>query len=405
MKKHILCISMCLPHSVANQAGAKAANLYIDSMAAEKDFQVTLITKLLSAEKKYIGQLNKNVNYRFVINERKGLKEILDRVKSVNSKFNPFYKYGNVLRESVYDDIGTHLLKLKKNGYKPDVIITIWTQMSLYIDEIKKVFPDTPCMAIEEDVAFQVYQRKSEYCKNILKKLYCKLQYITMKKQEVLADNKFDIVYAHSKKDVKLLLDAGVTSRIKVIPAFYEHSEVKRQPNKKDILFWGSMSRPENYLSAIWFIENVMPKLEDLDIRFVVLGGNPDQSLLKYSSEKIYITGFVDDPTPYFEQSVCLVAPLVLGAGVKVKILEALNAGIPVLTNEIGIEGIDAINGKEYFHCEKTEEYVTVLRDIFYDKINAQQIGENAKQFMKKNYDLNLEMEKLVSDIRKLLKR
>lgn len=404
MKKEILSLSMCLPYSMTNHAGGKTANFYFNKLAEYKDFHLTLICKVLKEEKKYYSSLNQKIDYRFVTNKRHGLAELFDQMYSLNSKFNPNYVYGNVLRKSVYDAIKTHLLDLKEKGYQPDVILTMWTQMSLFIKEIKNIFPNVPCIAIEEDVAFQVYQRKYEYANSSVKKKYYHKQYLNMKKREVEADNVFDIVYVHTKKDLNLLVDAGVSGNVKVIPAYYDRKEVHRKPNGKDVLFWGNMSRPENYLSAIWFIENVMPLLSDLNFRFVVLGGNPHESLLKYKSDRVVITGFIDDPSEYFESVVCLVAPLVLGAGVKVKILEALSAGIPVLTNQIGIEGIEAVNGKDYFHCEKAEEYASTLGDIFNGTVDAQKIGENAIRFMKGKYDLDEEMDKLIISINKLMK-
>ena len=82
-----------------------------------------------------------------------------------------------------------------------------------------------------------------------------------------------------------------------------------------------------------------------------------------------------------------VIAPLVMGAGIKVKVLEALSAGVPLLTNEIGMEGIDAENEKEYFHCQTAGDYIRVL-DTFFDsedKLNAMSIAE--KKFVKNNFN------------------
>lgn len=83
------------------------------------------------------------------------------------------------------------------------------------------------------------------------------------------------------------------------------------------------MSRHENYLSALLFIDKVMPLLSELDIRFIILGSNPPQDPNERQNERIIVTGFVDSIVPYFEKCMCMVAPLILGAGIKVKIIEA----------------------------------------------------------------------------------
>lgn len=176
---------------------------------------------------------------------------------------------------------------------------------------------------------------------------------------------------------------------IGLVPYFKNMTLVPRNSNYKDILFFGAMARPENSLSAIWFIENVLPRLTDLDIRFVILGSNPPGELKKYQSDRVYITGFVDSITPYFSQSMCLVAPLVLGAGIKIKVLEALSSGIPVLTNEIGIEGIPAKNEQEYFQCTKPEEYEAMIRCIYNKKFDEKYIENKAKEFIRENFSVD----------------
>ena len=89
-----------------------------------------------------------------------------------------------------------------------------------------------------------------------------------------------------------------------------------------------------------------------------------------------------------------MIAPLVMGAGIKVKVLEALSAGVPLLTNERGMEGINAENEKEYFHCNTAKDYIRVL-DTFFDsedKLTAMSIAE--KEFVKNNFDKKISYER-----------
>ena len=67
--------------------------------------------------------------------------------------------------------------------------------------------------------------------------------------------------------------------------------------------------------------------------------------------------------------------------------LEGLSSGIPVLTNNIGIEGISAQSGKEYIHCEKAEDYIRAISDILDGKIDTGQMGLKAKDFIRNNFD------------------
>ena len=210
------------------------------------------------------------------------------------------------------------------------------------------MFPGLKIIASEPDVTFVGYERKSHYYKG-LKHIAWVHKAKWEKKLELNALRCCDLTLPQNPDNCKLLEKEGIDKGklMWLSPYFTNMSDCIRNSNGRDILFFGAMSRPENYLSAIWFIENVMSALSDIDIRFIVMGDNPPEQLLAYENNRIIITGFVDEPESYFASSLCFVAPLLIGAGIKVKVLEALSSGIPVLTNEIGIEGIPAKNGEE----------------------------------------------------------
>lgn len=211
-----------------------------------------------------------------------------------------------------------------------------------------------------------------------------------MKKRELTAIHKCDLIVTHNKKDSRLLITNGVSEeKLGVITPYYDSfPNTKRTPQKGNIIYYGAMNRIENSSSAFWFIENVMPKLKDEDIKFSIIGNKPPQDLVNRQCERIVVTGFVDDPRPYFENAMCLVAPLLLGAGVKVKIIEALAYGVPVVTNDIGIEGIAAKDGVEYLYATTPEEYADVIHKMISEEIDTECISHNAIDLIKGSYDL-----------------
>ena len=161
-----------------------------------------------------------------------------------------------------------------------------------------------------------------------------------------------------------------------------------RKNINKNILFYGAMNRMENEISAEWFIKNVMPEIKDTGAKYVIVGNKPSDELKKYESDNVIITGFVQDIQPYFSSAMCLAAPIQAGAGVKVKILEAMAMGVPVLTNNIGIEGIEVDDGIHYYHCETPEDYNGKIRYIIQNRDEAEKVAQNALKFINDNYNL-----------------
>lgn len=406
MKKNkLLFISMCLPFSRASNAGGKTLDFYINAFTSDDANEVRIIAKVLPSEEKELKNINKKAKLYPVSRPKNKIRLVASYIKSVNSKINPFYRYGNSLTKDIYIQIEKRIRQLKKENYYPDVIFLEWTQMVLFIDTIKKYYPLAKYIASEVDVSYLGKYRKAISINNCLKKgIYLKA-YSNFKENELIAVDKCNLVIVQNNKDKNLLIRDGINGdKIHEIVPYYDNYSIKRYPNKKDIIFYGAMNRIENSLSAEWFIDEVMPLLVEYNVRFIVIGNKPPKSLTSRQSDRVVVTGFVQDPSVYFKDAMCLVAPLLLGAGIKVKILEALSAGLPVLTNDIGIEGIKAINGIDYIHCNTPEEYMKSIVKLIEDDSLSKFISINANNCISNNYNLS-ESSKLYSErIKSLIK-
>ena len=129
------------------------------------------------------------------------------------------------------------------------------------------------------------------------------------------------------------------------------------------LLFWGAMSRPENYRAAQNFLLQQFPIILKSfpNAKVYVVGSDPPESLLRLASNSISITGFVEDPTDYFAKASVGIAPLSEGAGIKLKVLEMLSAGIPVIASPIGAEGINDSSSLSICECEYFAELICNL--------------------------------------------
>jgi len=153
------------------------------------------------------------------------------------------------------------------------------------------------------------------------------------------------------------------------------------------------MGRHENQEAVIWFLKNVWINLDQYyhgKLKFYIIGGGCTsrfKSLVDKYPNTI-ITGFVDDPSEHFSKAYAMIVPLHKGAGIKIKCLEAMLAGMPLITNTIGIEGINAIKDRDYLHAESENEF----KEKVIECINSQELrdtlGKNAKLFIQQNFNL-----------------
>lgn len=381
---YILWISSSPPYSKNSTAGGQTFNYYFKNISRDKRFNVRLIALVDSKTKDSVENEMDGIPHKLVSSENSWKKFV-----NIDSKYNPWTKYSGLISNYRAMRILEEVKNYKKEGYNPDAVILEWTNTVILAKEIKKIFPDSKFVASEHDVTFVGYERKKEYYKG-LKKLLWKIKYVNEKRIELDSLKMCELVLPHNADNRNVLVNEGIDLNkiMGLVPYYNNMSECNRNSNQKDILFFGAMARMENSLSALWFIDNVLPLLSDIDIRFVVLGSNPTEELKAKESERIHVTGFVDAVEPYFEKSMCLVAPLVLGAGIKVKVLEAMSSGIPVLTNDIGIEGITAIDGRDYLHCVSPQEYASAIREIHNNKIDVKNLETNAKGMLKEHFSI-----------------
>lgn len=405
MRKKILWVSLCAPYDKVGHGGGKTHNFYLKKINESRMFDIELISFCgIEEYNDVITDLNsyslKNniIPWTHCINKE----NIYRKLYLWDMENNPFNRYAGATNKYYWQCIK----KITKSiTYSPDIVILQWTEIVLFSDKIKKIFPKAKIVAIEEDVKYLAYKRKIDLCTNEIGKRIATLKYQKLKKQEMLSLAKTDLIITYSEKD-RLLLKDNKYKAIVLSPYFENMVAMKRNfcPNA-DIVFYGAMSRQDNYDSAIWFIENVFYKLPNrYNFRFIIVGNKPDKKLLKYASDNIIVTGYVEKIDPYFQNSLCFVAPLVSGAGIKIKILEALSSGIPVLTNDIGIEGINAEPGKTYLHCQEPKEYMDAILGIINGNINTNTISRRAKEMIKNNYNLDTDVNRFLDQLFKLCK-
>lgn len=399
----LLYISYFAPYDRVDHAGGKVHNFYIKNLQKDPDCDVTLLTMCYQREIENLDLDEYGIRHRIVVLDKSVLQKYLRMFISGFSYFNPWDKYGKILLNYERYRLKKMIAGYARENDRPDIIVLQWTQIILLMPFIRKLYPDTQIVAIEEDVLFLNFYRRIALAKNGWQRYIAKYQYHNLKKKEMCALKEAEQIVVNNFKDADLLAENGLENK-KIFTSsvyFENYSAVKRDnagsdKTSKDILFYGAMHRDENHISAMWFIKNVLPLLPE-EFRFVVAGARPKKELLSMQDDRIRVVGFVEDISVYFASCFCLTAPLMLGAGIKVKILEAMSAGVPVLTNTIGIEGIGAGRGMEYWHCESAEEYAEAIVRIREHPSEAKEISENGKKYIQANFDLQKKYDELVA--------
>ena len=222
-------------------------------------------------------------------------------------------------------------------------------QMAVYANIFQKI-PRRTLYA--QDVFCQTFARKAEKY-SFPSNIFYAVEQRRLQRWERLAFGKMTDLYVPSEKDVELVrqLDAGFAARTKAIPLFFQQYGAREElpAGRPSLVYWGAYSRTENVDAAEFLVRDVLPRIRaaGCDAKILLAGANPPQSFGNFDRNDVEVTGFIKDPGAVLRSAALAVLPLRMGGGVKVKVLELLGAGVPVITTQVGAEGIpcDAANG------------------------------------------------------------
>lgn len=128
----------------------------------------------------------------------------------------------------------------------------------------------------------------------------------------------------------------------------------------KTLLFWGAMNRSENEEAVLAFLKRFGQRLAEGGYTLYVVGNAPSERVKRLASEHVVVTGFVEDPSLYFLLCEIGVVPLLSGAGIKIKTLEMLQSGIPVVSTAVGAEGID----DPHLHIAELDRFMETIERL-----------------------------------------
>lgn len=247
----------------------------------------------------------------------------------------------------------------------PDLIYADHLQMFQFV-------PDpAPCPVLldEHNVEWRIIERFASNGRTPVHRLLASKEWRKLRSYELSACNRADRVLTVTEHDREMLSANGVSGdRVSALPIGVDTDffrPVHLTPDSKNILTFGTMSWPPNVDAVLYFAKSIYPiiKQRTPDARFTIVGSNPPREILNLSATdpSISVTGYVTDLRPYAEQAAAFVVPLRIGSGMRVKILDAMSLGLPVVTTSVGCEGITLIPGRHALVADTPEGFADAV--------------------------------------------
>jgi polysaccharide biosynthesis protein PslH len=169
------------------------------------------------------------------------------------------------------------------------------------------------------------------------------------------------------------------------------------------LVMTGSMGYPPNIDAVEFFIDDILPLLRPLHPRVKVdfVGSAPAPQLLarQVSEEAIHFTGYVEDVRPYVAASDIFIVPLRQGSGTRLKVLEAMAQGIPVVSTPKGCEGLDVTHGEHIWVADTPEMFLKGVEVLMRDSGFAATMAANARALVEQKYSWERIADPLEADL------
>jgi glycosyltransferase involved in cell wall biosynthesis len=233
-----------------------------------------------------------------------------------------------------------------------------------------------------------------------------------VKRYEGMVISKFDHTLAVTEPDRKALEEAvdlftdGVgdfKNSITVVPIAVDTQKLQpvvRKPGSVNIVTLGTLHYPPNADGIRWFAQEVYPLIleEKPDATLTILGKNPPSDFYQLQNkypQKIEVTGYVPDLTPYLEKAALMVIAVRAGGGMRVRILEAFARGMPVVTTTVGLEGIEARSEEEILVEDDPAGFAQATLRLFEDEALGFSLAEKGRMLAESHYDWQVVLTKM----------
>jgi glycosyltransferase involved in cell wall biosynthesis len=276
----------------------------------------------------------------------------------------------------------------------------------------KEYFLDRKYLSVFDahNATYSIVERMQKTSVWFLKPIYV-LEAMKVKNYEASIIKNFDHTLAVSKQDRQLLIEACndepedrlIGGRIKVIPIAVDTvamQPIQRLPGSHNIVTIGTLHYLPNADGIRWFIQEIFPKIKSRvgDATLTIIGKNPPADFLQFSGRSngaIKVTGYVKELEPLLSEAALMVVPVRAGGGMRVRILEALSRGMPVVTTTVGLEGIEAQIGDDVLVSDDASEFADEVVRLLEDTHLQSCLAENGRNLAEHRYDWRVVLKKM----------
>lgn len=289
-----------------------------------------------------------------------------------------------------------------------DVVVI---QHSLMAGYVRFLPPDNRAKTVLEmhDVNEVVYLRRFLKERNFIEKTKLLLTWFSLRRWESRMAARFDMLVTVSERDKAIFLARRRDLNITVIPNGVDTQANEPLPldgREENLLFVGSMDYGPNADAALYLGNEIFPLIRRRcpACSLIIVGKEPPSAVRSLANQPgIMIAADVPDVRPYYRRALIAVVPLRSGSGTRLKILESMALGTPVVSTSIGCEGLDVQDGRHILVADRPDAFAECVERLLMDADLWKHLAQEARRLVVERYDwryitelYRLDLERLV---------
>ncbi len=272
--------------------------------------------------------------------------------------------------------------------WRPDVIVVEFAQMG-YL----RFPPEIPVILDAHNVEHEILRRSARVDGSWSRSLYSRINAFKLRREEANLVRRVDGLSVTSERDRREFVQLVPGSDPVVIPNGVDcdhFGSCHVEPDDGIVLFFGAMDYFPNVDAVTYFYREIWPQLrrEHPDLQFSVVGRDPapDVQLLD-DAPGVKVTGLVDDLREWIGRAAVVIVPLRAGSGTRLKVLEAMAMGKPVVSTSLGVEGLDVVHGEHVLIADDPDSFAASVSLLLESAEKRENMGEAARKLVETSYD------------------
>ena len=274
-----------------------------------------------------------------------------------------------------------------------------------YLDLLREG-PGAPRLISDwHNIESELMGRYAENSPSMPRKLYARRTAYLLRRLELTLLRRCDAHVVCSEREKQLLLARVPTARIVVVgngvdveshadtaieEACRQFPGLAGDGQRSCILFVGSMDYHANIDAALFFAREIWPLIRAArpDLEFLIVGSRPTAEIVSLGGQAgISVTGTVKDVRPFYRRASMVVIPARVASGTRLKALEAMAAGVPVVSTTLGVEGLDITPGENAVLADAAEDFAKAVLSLRPETREWERLSEGGRRFVAAHYD------------------